>query len=154
MRTLAALLITVLGSSAVGLAAAPPRADARLSAVAHRQAQMKRLRDSVKAIHGYIQGAHDDRARVRAAAATLQDVAARMDRLWSAGTGVGTGTSGAKPAIWTERQAFRRRILGFRVAASRMAGAAATGDKAQIGPAFRNVGAACKSCHDPYRLEL
>ena len=147
-RPLVALLAVALGTTAVGLASAQPRPDARLSAVAHRQAQMKRLRASSKAISGFLQGAHDDAGQVRAAAATFQDVGARMPRLWPAGTGVGIGKSRAKPQIWTERAAFQRRILGFRAAAAGFARVAATGDKARIGPQFRNVGAACKACHD------
>ncbi len=147
-RPFVALLAVALGTTAAGLAAAPPRADARLSAVGHRQGQMKRLREATKAIYGFVQGAHDDPAQVRAAAATMQDVGARMDRLFPAGTGVGVGTSRAKPQIWTERTAFQRRIAGLRAAAAGMARAAATGDKAQIGPQFRAVGAACKACHD------
>jgi cytochrome c556 len=148
---IAALLVVALGSTAVSLAAAPPPSNARLSAVAARQAQMKRLREATKAINGYLQGAHDDAGQVRAAGATLQDVGARMPRLFPGGTGVGVGKSRAKPQIWSENVAFQRRIAGFRAAAAGFGRAAATGQKAQIGPAFRAVGASCKSCHDFYQ---
>jgi cytochrome c556 len=74
-----------------------------------------------------------------------------MPRLFPRGTHVGVGTSRAKPGIWTEPQAFQRRLAGFQAAAAGFARAAATGDKAQIAPQFRAVGAACKTCHDPYQ---
>ncbi|HEY5723709.1 MAG TPA: cytochrome c [Allosphingosinicella sp.] len=151
MRAFAAILAVALGTTAVGLAAAPPPGKAALNAVAARQAQMKRLRGATKAISGYLQGAHDDVGQVRAAAATLQDVGARMPRLFPRGTAVGVGTSRAKPAIWTEQAAVRRRIAGFRAASAAFASAAAAGDKARIGQQFRAVGATCKGCHDPYQ---
>jgi cytochrome c556 len=151
MRPFAAFLIVALGSTAVSLAAAPPPSKARLDAVAARQAQMKRFREAAKAAVGYMQGAHDDVGQVRAAAATLQDVAGRLPRLFPAGTGVGVGKSRAKPQIWTEPVAFRRRIADLQGAAANFARAAATGEKARIGPAFRAVGGACKSCHDFYQ---
>ena len=150
-RSFVALLAVALGTTAVGLASAQPRPDARLSAVAHRQGQMKRMREATKAINGFIQGAHSDPGQVRAAAVTLQDVGARMPRLWARGTAVGVGKSRAKPQIWTEQAAFLRRIAGFRAASAAFARAAATGEKAQIVPAFRNIGASCKACHDFYQ---
>ena len=151
MKPLAAILAVALGTTAVGLAAAPPPSKAALNAVAARQAQMKRLREATKAVNGYLQGAHNDVGQVRAAAATMQDVGARMPRLFPRGTAVGVGTSRAKPAIWSEQIAFQRRISSFRAAAANLARAAAGGDKAQIAQNFRAVGAASKACHDPYQ---
>ena len=151
LKPVAAILAVALGTTAVGLAAAPPPGKAALNAVAARQAQMKRLREATKAINGYLQGAHDDLGQVRAAAATLQDVGAKMPRLFPRGTAVGVGTSRARPAIWTEQAAVGRRIAGFQAAAAGFARAAASGDKAQIGQGFRAVGGACKACHDPYQ---
>ena len=151
LKPVAAILAVALGTTAVGLAAAPPPSKAALNAVGARQAQMKRLREATKAINGYLQGAHSDAGQVRAAAATLQDVGAKMPRLFPRGTAVGVGTSRAKPGIWTEPQAFQRRIAGLQAAAAGFARAAASGDKAQIGQQFSAVGGACKACHDPYQ---
>jgi|SRR5688572_24090399 len=152
LKLAAAALLVSLSSAAAHLAAAAPPADARLTAVAHRQAQMKRMRDSMKAITGFAQGAHEDAGRVRAAAATVQQVAAGMHRLWPRGTGVGVGTSKAKPQVWTKPVAFQRRIAGLRAAAAGMAQAAATGDRARVAAQLRPVGAACKACHDFFQV--
>lgn len=153
LRLIAAILLVSLSSAAAHIAvAAPARADARLSAVAHRQAQMKRLRDSMKTIVGFAQGAHEDKAQLRQAAGTLQQVAAGMDRLWPRGTAVGTGTSKAKPQIWGEWVAFQRRMSSLSAAAGTMVQAAATGDKARVAAQLRPVGAACKGCHDFYQV--
>ena len=153
LKLAAAILFVSLSGAAAHLAVAAPPADARLAAVAHRQAQMKRLRDSMKTIAGFSQGAHEDQARLRQAAATLQQVAANMHRLWPRGTAVGTGTSKAKPQIWGEAVAFQRRISSLRAAVNTMVQAAATGDRARVAAQMRPVGAACKACHDFYQAQ-
>jgi cytochrome c556 len=152
LKLAAAILFVSLSGVAAHLAVAAPPTDARLAAVAHRQAQMKRLRDSMKTIVGFAQGAHEDKAQLRQAAGTLQQVAAGMDRLWPRGTAVGTGTSKAKPQIWGEPVAFQRRISSLSAAAGAMVQAAATGDKARVQAQLRSVGAACKACHDFYQV--
>jgi cytochrome c556 len=153
-RLVAAALAVSLGTVAVQLAAAPPaaRPNPRLAAVAHRQGEMKKMAGALKAVAGFAQGANDDALQLRLSAQTIQSVAAGMDRLFPAGTGVGTGTSRAKPGIWTERDAFRRRILGLRNASAALVHAASTGDRAQVRPAFRATGGACKACHDFYQV--
>jgi cytochrome c556 len=153
-RFVAAALAVSLGTIAVQLAAAPPAAkpNPRLAAVAHRQGEMKKLGGSLKAIAGFAQGANDDVGQLRRSAQTIQSVAAGMDRLFPAGTGVGVGKSRAKPVIWTERDAFRRRIVGLRTASAALAQAAATGDRDKVRPAFRATGAACKACHDFFQV--
>jgi cytochrome c556 len=152
LKLAAAILFVSLSSAAAHLAVAAPPADARLAAVAHRQAQMKRMRDSMKTIVGFAQGAHEDKARLRQAAGTVQQVAGGMHRLWPRGTAVGTGTSKARPQVWTESVAFQRRIAGLRAAAGGMVQAAATGDKARVAAQLRPVGAACKACHDFFQV--
>jgi cytochrome c556 len=153
-RLVTAGLVLSLGIVAAQLAAASPaaRPDPRLAAVAHRQSEMKKMGGALKAVAGFAQGANDDPVQLRLAAATIQSVAANMDRLWPVGTGVGTGTSRAKPLIWSERDAFKRRILGLRTASAALAEAAATGDRDQVRPKFRATGAACKSCHDFFQV--
>ncbi len=150
----AAALAVLIGSIAVQIAAAPPaaRPDPRLAAVAHRQGEMKKMGGALKAIAGFAQGASDDQVQLRLSAQTIQTVASGLDRLFPAGTGVGTGTSRAKPLIWTERDAFRRRIAGLRAASATLVQAASTGDRAQVRPAFRATGAACKACHDFFQV--
>jgi cytochrome c556 len=149
----AAALVLLFGAAAAQIAAAAPaRPDARLAAVAHRQGQMKRMGASLKAVAGFVQGAHEDRAQLRQSAATVQEVAAGLHRLFPAGTGTGVGTSKARPNIWTERAAFQRRIAGLRTAAAGLVQAAATGDRDRVRPAFRATGAACKACHDFFQV--
>jgi cytochrome c556 len=113
---------------------------------------MKKMAGALKSVAGFAQGASDDALQLRLSAQTIQTVAAGLDRLFPAGTGVGVGTSRAKPGIWTERDAFRRRILGLRNASAALVQAADTGDRAKVRPAFRALGGTCKSCHDFFQV--
>jgi cytochrome c556 len=151
-RLVTAALILSLGTAAAGFAAGPARPDPRLGAVAHRQSEMKKMGGALKAVAGYAQGASDDVGQLRQAAATIQQVAGGLDRLFPAGTGVGVGNSRARPNIWTERDAFNRRILGLRAASAALVQAAATGDRDEVRPKFRALGGACKSCHDFFQV--
>ena len=141
-RFVAAALAVSLGTIAVQIAAAPPaaRPNPRLAAVEHRQAEMKKLGGALKAVAGFAQGANEDVAQLRRSAGTIQTVAAGMDRLFPGGTGVGVGDSRAKPAIWTERDAFRRRILGLRTASAALVQAAvATVATPRVSPVCRRA---------------
>ena len=113
---------------------------------------MKRMGAALKAVYGFAQGSNDDVAQVRRNAATIQQVAAGLDRLFPRGTGVGVGTSRARPLIWTEQDAFRRRIQGLRAASAALVQAAASGDADEVRPRFRATGAACKGCHDFFQV--
>jgi len=145
----AALILSFAGAAAAFAAASP---DPRLGAVAHRQAEMKKMGGALKAVAGYAQGTSDDVGQLRQAAAAARDVAAGLPRLFPAGTGQGVGTSRAKPNIWSERDAFNRRILGLRSASAALALAAVAGNRDEVKPKFRAVGAACKSCHDFFQV--
>ena len=154
LKLIASISFVSFGAAVAHLAAATPpaRTDHRLAAIAVRQADMKRMREPTSAILDFVKGEHSDVALLRRSAATVQQVAGRMNRLWPAGTGVGVGTSKSRSEIWTEGTAFQRRIAGFQGAAANMARAAATGDKAEVRQQLIAIGAACKSCHDFFRV--
>ena len=48
---------------------------------------------------------------------------------------------------------FQAKLAAFREAAGAMRDAAASGEPMQVGMALRDVGQACKGCHDDYRAE-
>ena len=59
----------------------------------------------------------------------------------------------ALPAIWEEPNDFAEKVEAFRTAAQGFKEAASTGDAAGAGAALRDLGGACKGCHDSYRNE-
>ncbi len=59
----------------------------------------------------------------------------------------------ALPAIWEEPNDFAEKVEAFRTAAQGFKEAASTDDAAAAGAALRDLGGACKGCHDSYRNE-
>jgi cytochrome c556 len=55
------------------------------------------------------------------------------------------------PAAWQKPEDFAKRLEDFETAATGFAAAVRAGDG--VGPAFQQVGQACKSCHDSYRAK-
>jgi len=64
------------------------------------------------------------------------------------------GFTEAKDEIWDNWEDFADRLDKMEVDAQAFAAAAETGDMAQIGPAMKQLGSNCKSCHDKYKADL
>ncbi|MFC3570868.1 c-type cytochrome [Paracoccus simplex] len=58
--------------------------------------------------------------------------------------------SAAKPAIWTDLEAFRAKFAGLQEAATGAADAVKGGAE-NVAPVVQKLGGACKACHDNYR---
>jgi cytochrome c556 len=61
------------------------------------------------------------------------------------------GETGAKPEVWSDRAGFEKAADDARAATAAFAAAVAGGDAEKIGAAFKEVGEACKGCHETYR---
>tara|TARA_Y100001956_G_C4117490_1_gene185663 strand:+ start:945 stop:1424 length:480 start_codon:yes stop_codon:yes gene_type:complete len=61
------------------------------------------------------------------------------------------GDTGALPAIWSDRATFDKKAEQFAKYAKALAVAAQSGDKKEIGPAFRNWAKGCKDCHKSFK---
>ena len=59
----------------------------------------------------------------------------------------------AKPAVWSEPEAFKQAQQGFATAVGQLVQVTQAGDKSAIGAAVNEVQSACKSCHDRFRNE-
>lgn len=57
------------------------------------------------------------------------------------------------PAIWTDWDGFEEAAQAYEDAMPALVEAAASGDRAAIGGALRDVGQTCKGCHDDFREE-
>ena len=67
------------------------------------------------------------------------------------GSGPEAGETRAKAEIWTDAATFRQRAQEFEAAANRFNAVAQSGDVAAIGAGMRELGNACKNCHDRFR---
>jgi len=64
-----------------------------------------------------------------------------------------TGTTRAKPEIWSNMDDFQSKLDDFRAAAAQLAETAAQGDSAASRKQFVATGGTCKACHDEYKAK-
>jgi cytochrome c556 len=117
----------------------------------YRQAVMSALGGHARAVSMHVRGLLDDPESLRRHAEALALTASELDRVFPPGSNV--GDSEALPAIWEKPEAFAEAVAQAREAAEAFAGAARSGDDDAIRSAFREVGSACRGCHDEFREE-
>ena len=139
LRTATVGAALAVGLSSLMIAGADPVAD--------RQAVMKDVGQKMKDAAGLNSAATFDATKAKA---TLGGVAADVKKaaaLFPAGSGTDAKTLAAAK-IWEDNADFTKRMNEL-VSLATEAGNAATFEA--YGPAFKKVGATCKSCHDIYR---
>lgn len=118
-----------------------------------RQLEMKTNGEALGTLVKIIRGAVPyDPAVVAAQVKAMQDAVAASDaaKAWDASTQTGaTIPTRVKPEIWSQPDAFAAAQKGF---ADALAALAATTDEAGFKAAFPQLGAACKSCHETFRM--
>ena len=90
------------------------------------------------------------------AANAIQAIAnSGMGALYPAGTDQGTGweKTRVKPEFFTNKEGVTKVAMAFNKEANEMAKVAATGDAAAIKEQFGKLGAACKGCHDDFKIK-
>ena len=134
--------------AAVATAAGVTGADA----IKARQTHMKALGASAKAVGEQIRAPAADLGVVRAEAAKIDAAAKALPTWFPAGSGPSSGAkTEALPLIWTDTVGFAAKQRALAAAAAKFDQIAQAGDAAAINPAFREVAAACKSCHQTYK---
>ncbi len=142
--SLAASAGVVLGVSFQAVADTTPE-----DAADYRSAVMTSLRGHIGAASMIVRGLVENDAIVNHARG-LANGAKELNHLFPAGSNV--GESEALPVIWEKREEFAAAIAKAQEATATFVTAAESGDKEAIGGAFRNVGMACRGCHDNFRV--
>jgi cytochrome c556 len=89
---------------------------------------------------------------IQQSARTVKNTSAAMDGWFPAGTGPQPGIKTlAKPEIWSKPAEFQAAKANLARAADVLQTAANSGNADAIKAAFRQVGGACKGCHDTFR---
>jgi cytochrome c556 len=148
-RSFTALTISLaatLSASLVAMAETAPE-----DAKDYRTSVMTSLRGHVGAASMHVRGIVEDNGFLAAHAEGLANGAAELKHLFPAGSNV--DDSKALPVIWDEPEEFQKAMANAEQATAKFSEAVASGDKAAIDAAFRDVGAACKGCHDRFRLD-
>ena len=144
-------LIGMLVGVAVALGASyPVFADATPEdAKDYRSAVMTSLRGHIGAASMIARGLIENNGQLLGHAEGLSNGAAELKNLFPEGSAV--NESEALPAIWAEPEKFAAAIDAMVAATGEFEAAAAGGDPAAIGAAFRQVGMSCRGCHDDFR---
>ncbi|WP_286829524.1 MULTISPECIES: c-type cytochrome [Kordiimonas] len=89
-----------------------------------------------------------------AIAADMADAASKTKASFEKDTRGMHGFTEAKDNIWENWDDFAERLDKMETDAQAFLAAANSGDMAQIGPAMKELGSNCKSCHDKYKADL
>lgn len=122
--------------------------------VSSRKGMMKGFGGNMKAMGGFLKTGKGSAADVESRARRMAGSADQIKKLFPKGTSSKDmpGKTRAKPAIWAKKAAFDQAADMMAVYASRMADAAAKGDKKAMGAAMANLGKrGCGGCHSDFR---
>ena len=117
----------------------------------YRIATMTALRGHVFAASLISRGLVEDQGFLINHAQGIANGVAELHRVFPAGSPI--EGSEALPVIWEKPDEFAAAIERAKEATTAFVEVAASGDEEAIGAAFRNVGMACRGCHDDFRVE-
>lgn len=120
-------------------------------AAKYRMAVMTSLGGHIGAISMMVRGLVQERGFLVKHAQGLANGAAELDHLFPEGSNV--EDSEALPEIWAEPEKFAAAKTEAQKATATFAEVAARGDMKATGGALRDVGKACKGCHEQFRVE-
>lgn len=149
----AVLAAAVSGGLFLAFTPAAPAADPA-EQVKARQQHMKKLGGGMQTIGKFLKGEAGTVEDVQKAAAAI-DEAAKADfaALFPQGTAAPVAESAAKPELWQNLPKAQQQWTDLKPVADKLVAAAATGEKAQIGPAMQATGKACGGCHEDFRIK-
>lgn len=116
----------------------------------YRAAVMESLRGHIRAASMSVRGLVEDRGQLVNHAKGMANGTMEFDYLFPEGSNV--GESEALPAIWEKPEEFAAAIAKVKEASAAFVVAAESGDAERIGGAFRELGGACRNCHDQFRV--
>ena len=117
-------------------------------AIKTRQADMKEMGKSLKAIKGIIDSG-GNAADVAAPANKIVEVAGLIPSLFPKGSD--QGDTHAQPAIWENWDAFTKHADSLKTEATMLASAAPSGDLATVRAQFDKTAKECGACHKDFR---
>jgi len=116
-----------------------------------RHEHYEQLGDAFKAVRDNVRGDTPDWAALQKAAQTIADASVDQQKWFAKGTGPESGKTRALPEIWSKPDDFTaaQKMLSDR--APKLLAAVKSKDAPGVQAAFKDVGGACKNCHDTFR---
>lgn len=124
-------------------------AESAVDAIKARKDIFQSNKTAMQGIKALLDGGAD-LSGIVAYAGSIADGAQRVGAYFPVGSD--TGDTKAKPEIWQNQADFNAILTRLQTQATQLAGAAASGDRAAAAKSFGAIAAACKSCHESYRL--
>jgi cytochrome c556 len=123
----------------------------RTEAQKARHHHYEALGDAFKAVRDNSKGASPDWAALEKAANTVVDASVDQQQWFPKGSGPEAGKTRALPEVWSKPDDFTaaQKMLSDR--APKLLAAVKAKDTAGVQAAFKEVGGACKNCHDTFR---
>jgi len=115
-----------------------------------RHENYEALGDAFKTVRDNSRGSPDF-AALEKAVAVIQKTTVEQKNWFPKGTGPEAGKTRALPEIWSKPDEFAAAAKKFEGAAPALLAAAKAKDVDAVNKAFREVGGACKNCHDNFR---
>jgi cytochrome c556 len=114
---------------------------------------MKGLGAAAKALGDQLKSGAPDKAVVKAQAAKIAAAADAIGAWFPPGSGPESGAkTHARPIVWSDPAAFTAARDKLVAAVAPLNAAAATGDMAGVAADFHPALAACKGCHDKFKV--
>ena len=116
-----------------------------------RHEHYEKLGDAFKAVRDNSRGDSPDWAALETAANVVSEASVNQQQWFPAGTGPEAGKTRALPEVWTKPADFTAAQKMFEERAPKLLAAVKSKDAAAVQAAFKEVGGACKNCHDTFR---
>jgi len=146
------IISTVLATGLMAGLSAPIAAEPSAEdAYKYRESIMTALKGHTGAISMQTRGLAGDPSHITSHAQAIANLGAELNSIFPEGSNV--EDSAALPIIWEEPEKFAEALAKAEEAMTALGAAASVNDLEAIGRAFRNVGKACKGCHERYREE-
>jgi cytochrome c556 len=120
-------------------------------AAEYRESVMTSLKGHIGAASMHVRGLVEGQEFLVKHAQGLANGASELKQLFPAGSNV--NDSEALPVIWEQPEEFAAAIDKAVAATKKFVEATEGGDKVAITAAFKEVGGACRGCHDKFRAE-
>jgi len=134
-----------------GAVAAAHSNEGKTAAQKARHEHYEHLGDAFKAVRDNVRGDSPNWAALEKAAQTVVDASIDQQQWFAQGTGPESGKTRALPEIWSKPDDFTAAQKMLTERAPKLLAAVKTRDAAAVQAAFKEVGGACKNCHDNFR---
>jgi cytochrome c556 len=143
-RGISVIAAAVIFAGAVAYAATPVEIQKQ------RHEHYEELGEAFKAVRDNSRG-NPDFAALEKAVAIIEKATVDQQQWFPKGTGPEAGKTRALPEIWTKPAEFTAAQKMFSDRAPALGAAVKAKDAEAVGKAFKDLGGACKNCHDNFR---